>query len=111
LLAWLPLEKQRELIQASLEHFGDEEIIEEQALLQKLEQVHVNGWATSDGERSYGVSSIAAPIFNAGGEVVGSMTLVAPTERLGEEQKQRYIPVVREAARRASYDMGSVQSL
>jgi DNA-binding IclR family transcriptional regulator len=111
LLAWLPVEKQRALIRASLEHFGDEELIDEQALLQLLERLRVNGWATSDGERSYGVSSIAAPIFNAGGEVMGSMTLVAPTERLGEEQRQRYIPIVREAARRASYDMGYLQHL
>jgi DNA-binding IclR family transcriptional regulator len=111
LLAWLPVEKQRALIGASAEHFGDEELIDEQALLAKLEQVRVDGWATSDGERSYGVSSIAAPIFNAGGDVVGSMTLVAPSERLGEEQKRRYIPIVCEAARRASYDMGYALSL
>jgi DNA-binding IclR family transcriptional regulator len=37
------------------------------------------------------------------------MTLVAPSARLQREQCERYIPLVSEAARRASYDLGYVK--
>ena len=72
----------------------------------ELAQVRAQGWAYSDGERASGVSALAAPIFEVGNKQVGALTLVVPAARLGEEQRTRYIPLVQEAARRASYDLG-----
>jgi IclR family KDG regulon transcriptional repressor len=72
----------------------------------KLTHVRETGWAVSEGERAEGLSAIAAPIFNVSKEVAGAMTLVAPTVRLGTEEQNRFIPLVCEAARRASLDMG-----
>jgi DNA-binding IclR family transcriptional regulator len=42
----------------------------------------------------------------AGGQVAGALALVAPSARLGETQRLCYIPFVREAARRASSELG-----
>ncbi len=106
LLAWLPQEAREPLIAASAARFDADEPDAPGALAAELDAVRARGWATSSGERSPGVSAIAAPVFDAGGQVVAALALVAPAARLGEEQRQRAIPLVCEAARRTSHDMG-----
>jgi len=104
LLAWLPEEKQGALAAASAARFGGTEAFD--ALRERLRQVRMEGWAASDGERSPGVAAIAAPVFGAGGEVEGALLLSAPSVRLPAKQRRKFIPLVREAAARASRDLG-----
>jgi len=106
LLAWLPPAQCETLALASATRFGREKDFDLRHFHTELEVVRTEGWATSEGERSSGVSAIAAPIFAASGQVTGAITLVAPSARLGDEQRLRYIPLVRTAAQRASYDLG-----
>jgi DNA-binding IclR family transcriptional regulator len=105
LLAWAPATEREALIKASVARFDDEEQFDRRAFGEELGQVRAQGWAFSDGERVSGVSALAAPIFEVSNRLVGALTLVVPTVRLREEQRARYIPLVREAARRASYDL------
>jgi IclR family acetate operon transcriptional repressor len=106
LLAWLPDVEQRELIMASAARYSDHPLDDIQVLKMNLARVREAGWATSEGERASGLSAVAAPIFNVSKEVAGALVLVAPTVRLGAEEQDKYIPLVCEAARRASLDMG-----
>lgn len=118
LLAWAFPAEREALIEASIARFGASgggEQFDRRAFDEELRQVRAQGWAFSDGERVPGVSALAAPIFIAasstdrhevGNRLVGALTLVVPTVRLGEEQRSRYIPLVCEAARRAAYDRG-----
>ncbi|WP_376797043.1 IclR family transcriptional regulator [Thermogemmatispora sp.] len=111
LLAWLPGEERLALARASHERFDGQLAArglswDEGAFLGELERVRRQGWAYSEGERVVGVAGLAAPIFDSGGQVAAALTLVAPAARLGPEQRERAIPLVCEAARRASYDMG-----
>jgi DNA-binding IclR family transcriptional regulator len=108
LLAWLPPTERDALAAASAARFESDQPFELSRHSAELERVRAAGWATSEGERIPGVSAIAAPIFAAGGQVAGAVTLVAPSARLGEEQRARYTPLVCEAARRASSDLGYV---
>jgi DNA-binding IclR family transcriptional regulator len=104
LLAWLPEEEQEALAVASAARFGGTEAFD--ALRERLRKVRMEGWAASDGERSPGVAAIAAPVFGAGGEVEGALLLSAPSVRLPAKQRRKFIPLVREAAARASRDLG-----
>jgi DNA-binding IclR family transcriptional regulator len=109
LLAWLPEKLRESLVAASVARFDAGEPDEPRALAAELDAVRACGWATSSGERSPGVSAVAAPVFDAGGQVVAALALVAPSARLGDEQRQRAIPLVCEAARRTSSEMGYVE--
>jgi DNA-binding IclR family transcriptional regulator len=109
LLAWLPRVERETLAAASMALFDDDQSFDPHQLHAELELVHAVGWAASDGERVSGVSALAAPVFNAAGHVAAALTLVAPSARLSEEQRANYIPLVREAARRTSHDLGYVQ--
>ena len=106
LLAWLPVVQREALTRASAAHFGEAEHFDVQGFMHELDLVRAKGWASSSGERSSGVSALAAPIFDASGRTTGALTLVAPAARLQPELRTRYIPLVNEAARRASYDLG-----
>ena len=106
LLAWLPEEEQDSLGAASAARFGGTEVLDTEALRERLRRVRMEGWAVSDGERSPGVAAIAAPVFGAGGEVEGALLLSAPSVRLPARQRRKFVPLVREAAARASRDLG-----
>lgn len=108
LLAWLPGERRDDLARASAGRFEDGPGFDAEALAASLEKVRASGWAATDGERSAGVAAIAAPIFDADGGVAGAMVLSAPSVRLPARQRRRFVPMVREAAARASRDLGYV---
>ncbi|MGI8911605.1 MAG: IclR family transcriptional regulator [Rubrobacteraceae bacterium] len=106
LLAWLPQERRDALARASADHFGKRRGFDTEALRERLGKVRTAGWAATDGERSAGVAAIAAPIFGADGGVAGAMVLSAPSVRLPARQRRKFVPLVREAASRASRDLG-----
>ena len=106
LLAWLPPSERDALINVSVAHFTSTSSIDRGALIKQLEQIQHEGWGTSDGERASGVAAIAAPIFDEQRKLVGAMALTAPSIRLSTKQRQLFIPLVCEAARRASSDLG-----
>ena len=108
LLAWLPDEEQSSLIAASADRYSKYPISDVQALKNGLAQIHERGWAVSEGERAADVGAIAAPIFDVNKQVVGAMVLAAPLVRLGAREQTEYRPLVCEAGRRASIDMGYV---
>ncbi len=106
LLAWLPPAERDALINVSVTRFTSTSPFDWLALIKQLEQIQREGWATSDGERASGVAAIAAPVFDAQKKLVGAMALTAPSIRLSTKQRQLFIPLVCEAARHASSDLG-----
>ncbi|HEY6542257.1 MAG TPA: IclR family transcriptional regulator [Ktedonobacteraceae bacterium] len=106
LLAWQPDEEQNALIAASAARYSNYPLTDRQALKNTLAQIYERGWAVSEGERVADIGAIASPIFDVHKQVAGAMVLAAPLVRLGANEQSRYIPLVREAARRASCDIG-----
>ncbi|MBL8965696.1 MAG: IclR family transcriptional regulator [Spirochaetaceae bacterium] len=70
LLAYLPEEKRRKLVE--MDPFTTEEA---------LEELRRSGYTVSLGEREEGVSSIAAPVWNARREVVAALAMSGPSVR------------------------------
>src|SRR6266567_4687245 len=97
------------LVAEGIAHFDVDQSFDPHQFYAELEHVRTVGWAASDGERVSGVSALAAPVFDAAGHVAAALTLVAPLARLSDEQRARYMPLVCEAARRTSRDLGYVQ--
>ncbi len=55
-------------------------------MIELLEETRRKGFAASSGEREIGVSSIAAPVFDATGVVCASVALSGPSQRFGPEK-------------------------
>jgi IclR family acetate operon transcriptional repressor len=76
------------------------------ALRVELERIRAAGYAISRGERIAGATSVAAPIFDGKGEVVGSMSVAGVTIRQDRAALEALGPIVRAEARALSIELG-----
>ena len=72
--AWIRRARPRRLTSRTLAAPG--------ALLEELGRVRDQGWAEIDGESEPGLASVAVPVRDAGGELVGMIGYSGPSERL-----------------------------
>ncbi len=83
LLAFLSQERLEVLLREwPLERRTPQTITEHPQLLAELALVRTRGWAENLGESEVGVSSVAAPIRNARGEVIAAVSAAGPTMRV-----------------------------
>jgi len=111
LLAWLPFQDAAAAAAASAARFDPNRAFDVATFGLRLEQVRAAGWAESNGERTPGVAAIAAPVVDSSGDVIGAIVLSGPATRLGPERRSEFVPLVREAAARASRDSGYVDEV
>lgn len=95
LLAWLPEHQRNKLWSA-----------DPAIPLEQLEQVRQEGFACSISEREEGVAAIAAPIFDATGQVIAALSIAVPTVRITPEAIQAMIPDVVKTAENISLALG-----
>lgn len=107
ILAFLPDEQiRRTLAETGLAACTSRTITDIDQLLEHFQIVRQKGYAFCDGELEIGVRAIAAPILQDDTEVVGSVAIVAPAERLGEEDRMRLLPLLLSTAREISLHLG-----
>ena len=77
------------------------------ALKRELEKIQKRGYAVDNGENEAEVRSVAAPIRDQGGSVVGAISVAGPVYRMTEERmKETCIPSVIQAAEMISRRLG-----
>jgi DNA-binding IclR family transcriptional regulator len=76
----------------------------------RLALTRERGWAHSAGERVLYSSSIAAPVFDAGGEAVGSVSVAYLVDRMNDSDHDGLAQLVMTAARDASERLRHVQA-
>ncbi|WP_134702751.1 IclR family transcriptional regulator [Ammoniphilus sp. YIM 78166] len=81
-----------------------------EALLEELEQVRLQGYATDDEEYEVGLRGIAAPIFDLTGRVIAAICVAGVSLRLTEERLVELSPTVRRMAAQISSRMGAALS-
>ena len=64
------------------------------------------GYAVAVDELEEGLTAVAAPIRNAHGDVIASMSVSGPTFRLSEERVEDVVPQLVEAAAEVSHRLG-----
>jgi DNA-binding IclR family transcriptional regulator len=75
-------------------------------LRRDLALVSEQGYAVAVDELEVGLTAIAAPIRNAHGDVIASISVSGPTFRLGERRVKELIPLVQDAADEVSTRLG-----
>ena len=95
LLAYMEKEKIREILE------GDPYTSEEE-----LEELRRLGYAVSKGEREEGVTSIAAPVFDAQNKMITALAISGPSIRFSDEELPERINTVKEYAQKISFDLG-----
>jgi IclR family acetate operon transcriptional repressor len=106
MLAFLPGSWSAEFLRiARLTPHSPTSVTDRRTLRRIVEETRAKGYAVTLGEATEGVAGIAAPVFDARGEVVGALVLAGPIARV----EPRLAPLarrVREAAREVSRRLG-----
>jgi DNA-binding IclR family transcriptional regulator len=95
LLAHAPETVQRDVLSRPLERFTEFTITDPERLRRMLVEVRREGVAMSDRQVTVDAMSVAAPIFDVGGEVIAALSIVSKAD--GTEAA-RLVPAVRAAA-------------
>jgi DNA-binding IclR family transcriptional regulator len=107
-LAYLPLDARAGLLEDRLSRLTGHTLATADLLERDLEETRGRGYAIEREEAVLGEAGLAAPIFDRTGEVIGSVGIAAPGERLAKRRIEREIaPAVLEAARGISRDLGA----
>ncbi len=89
-----------------LERFTDLTVTTRRELVEELETIVADGFGLSDGELEIGLRAVAAPVHDAGGSVVAAISASGPGYRFDEEQQERAVPLLVDAADEISEALG-----
>jgi DNA-binding IclR family transcriptional regulator len=90
----------------SLAGYTDMTITRREALREEVRRVRETGYAVAVDELEVGLTAAAAPIRNAHGDVIASMSVSGPTFRLDDESLALAVPLLVEAATEVSHRLG-----
>ena len=108
--AWMPDETLRLLLRRRpLRRFTDRTILDRAAYVRELRRVRGTRVSYDDEEYLKGVRGIAAPIFDARGDVAAAVCVVGPSARLSRRGLARIGERTREVARAASTRLGGAR--
>jgi DNA-binding IclR family transcriptional regulator len=80
-------------------------------LREQLAEIRKDGYAVNWGEWVESVRGIAAPIFDANGNVIAALNLSVPAERLDKKAVARIAPLVVSTATQISRGLGYAGTL
>ena len=106
MLAFLPASQQEDVLRGALRALTSVTVTNRDALRLRLSETRRLGVAQSVGERQEGAGSVAAPVFRFDGEVLGAVSVCGPAARVDAEARNRFVPLLREAADAVSRAMG-----
>ncbi|SMG52968.1 IclR family transcriptional regulator [Paraburkholderia susongensis] len=105
MLAYAPIDIIDRIV-GSLEKLTPQTLTMREAVEHEFERVRRKGYAINRGEWSGGAHGVAAPIFNSRGEAVAAISVGAPGERMPEAMMRNLAPIVMQAAKRVSRELG-----
>jgi DNA-binding IclR family transcriptional regulator len=89
-----------------LQQYTKQTVTTAKKLRDELAEVREQGYAVAVDELEVGLAAVAAPIRNAHGDVIASMSVSGPTFRLPDKRIDEIVPVLVEAAAEVSHRLG-----
>ncbi|HLU55667.1 MAG TPA: IclR family transcriptional regulator [Pseudonocardia sp.] len=106
ILAFLPPHEQEAILTGELSALTDRTVTDAEVLRARIAEVRRLGYAHSVGERQSGAASVAAPVFGFDGTAVGAISVCGPADRVDDAARERFVPLLAEAADRISRALG-----
>ncbi|WP_407866975.1 IclR family transcriptional regulator [Phyllobacterium phragmitis] len=106
LLAFLPPQIQAQLIPVTLEKFTSRTITNRAQLSLELQRIREAGYCVSRGEVSDQLVSVSVPVLAFDGSVIAAVNIAAPAFRTQESDIERYIGLLKDAAKEISKGLG-----
>jgi DNA-binding IclR family transcriptional regulator len=105
-LAALPQEELSAYLKMPRQSFTSNTFIESPQILNLLQQVMDKGYAIDNEEFEYGVSAVAAPVFNQQNQVIAAVSIPGPASRLTPNRIIELIPALVKTTNEISHRMG-----
>ena len=105
-----PAERDAVIRDVGLPRFTETTITSEGRLKKELARIRGSGYAESEGESIIGTHGIAAPIFSPSGRVVGSIGVSVPKLRAEEDNRQKLVRLVIDAAKRITQGLATQEA-
>jgi IclR family transcriptional regulator, acetate operon repressor len=105
--AWLPPARREAVLDRGLDPLTPTTVTDPDALRKQLAQVRRRGYATSFAERTPGIHTVAAALFDHNGDVTGCLSMSGPEMRMPTERLETLGPRVRRAAWAVSEGLGA----
>ncbi|MPZ60511.1 MAG: helix-turn-helix domain-containing protein [Propionibacteriales bacterium] len=109
--AFLPEDRREAVLRRPLKHVTPATVVDPDALRDEMDQARHAGYALSFAERTPGIHTVSAAIFDHSGSVVGCLSLTGPELRLPAERMHTLGPRVRDAAWTISEMLGATDEL
>jgi len=106
LLASMPEREIMRLVRRGLDRFTDRTITGLEPLLEELARVRRRGYAMAFGEYDTGLNAIAAPVYDARGNIAAALDVWGPSFRLTPHRVPELVQQVRESAAAVSVRLG-----
>ncbi|OHV79275.1 IclR family transcriptional regulator [Rhizobium sp. LCM 4573] len=106
LLAFLPPQVQKQMLPEQLSRFTARTITHPGRLAAQLQAIRKDGYCISRGEVSDQLVSAAVPVLAFDGSVVASLNIAAPAFRTQEDDLQRFVVLLKDAAQQISKGIG-----
>jgi IclR family acetate operon transcriptional repressor len=107
LLAFLPPEGADRILPKTLLRFTDATITDVTELKRQLPEIRARGYAIDDGENEENIRCVGAPVFGPTNEVVGGVSVSAPSFNLSPSEAHALAPSVVAAAEKISRAIGA----
>lgn len=98
LLAYMPEDQRRHVLEKPLDRFAENTIVELETLQEQLEEIRARGYAHTIEELEVGLNAVGTPIRSASGTVVAAISVSGPAFRLPMES----IPEIGELAKKSA---------
>jgi IclR family acetate operon transcriptional repressor len=105
IFASLPPEERRKLLACGLTQVTDRTRVTEDQLEDAVGRIRRSGYLWTRGERTVGAVGFAAPVFDAAGEVFGSLCLTIPEQRFDESSAETFGAAVLATSERVSAEL------
>jgi DNA-binding IclR family transcriptional regulator len=105
-LAFGPEALLERVLAAPLKAWTPKTLTDARALESEVKAVRKRGWSTAPNEAVMGVNTIAAPVFDHRGVLVGSIAIVGSTQVIAPRPSPAQLRAVLEAARSVSRELG-----
>lgn len=110
-LAFGPPRLWKKLQRASLRKWTDATITDIDRLKTEVARVRKRGWAVAPGEILNGINALAAPVFDVGGALVGTIGILGSVQFVARQPSPELIAAVLDAASDLSRRLGFTQAV
>jgi IclR family KDG regulon transcriptional repressor len=111
ILAYQPEELIRRMVYTKkLIKLTDKSIVDPDYLFRHLMEIRRKGYGICEEEMEEGVTAIAAPVWNLGGQVLASVAVIGPSVRLHGDTQKIIIEKIKSVAEKISRELGWVSA-